>query len=61
MSRAYELTHTELTTVRKENKAQRELLQMRKNRKKGKRISLKGRFVFSTMMITLLRKFPAQG
>ncbi len=51
MSRAYELTHSELTTVRKENKAQRELFQMRKNRKKGKRILLKGRFVFSTQEV----------
>jgi len=56
MARAYELTHSELTTTRKEVVAQRELLRVRKNRKKGKRISLKGRFVFSTQEVLEIAK-----
>lgn len=51
MTRAYEMTHSELTTIRKEHSAQKELLHIRKTRKKGKRISLKGRFVFSTQEV----------
>lgn len=51
MTRALETTQSELTTLRKEVVAQRELLNSRKSRKSGKRIALKGRFVFSTQEV----------
>jgi hypothetical protein len=51
MTRALETTQSELTTIRKELAEQRELLQTRKKRKKGKRVALKGKFVFSTQEV----------
>ena len=48
MTRAFETTQSELTTIRKELTEQRELLQTRKKRKKGKRVALKRKFVFTT-------------
>lgn len=43
-----EKQNTELTTLRREIKEQKELIETRKKRKKGKRIALEGRFLFST-------------
>jgi hypothetical protein len=51
MTRALETTQSELVTIRKELAEQRELLQTRKKHKKGKRVALKGRFVFSTQEV----------
>jgi len=51
MTRALETTQSELITIRKELAEQRELLQTRKARKSGKRVKLKGRFVFSTQEV----------
>lgn len=51
MTRALETTQSELTTIRKELAEQRELLQARKKRKKGKRVALKGKFVFTTQEV----------
>ena len=51
MTRALETTQSELITIRKEFAEQRELLQTRKKRKKGKRVALKGKFVFSTQEV----------
>ena len=48
MTRAYEMTHNELVTARKQIAEQEKLLNTRKKRKKGKRVALKGKFVFST-------------
>lgn len=41
VTRAYEIASTELTTIRRELSAQRELLQARKKRQKGTRLTLK--------------------
>ena len=43
----FEATCSKNATLRKETKEQRELLKIRKNRSSGKRVALKGRFVFS--------------
>jgi hypothetical protein len=51
MTRALETTQSELTTIRKELAEQTELLQARKKRKKGKRVALKGKFVFTTQEV----------
>jgi DDE superfamily endonuclease len=48
MTKAYEATHSELVIARKRLAEQDELLQARKKRTKGKRVALKGKFVFST-------------
>ena len=48
MTRALETTQSTLVTIQKELAEQRELLQTRKARKTGKRVKLKGRFMFST-------------
>jgi hypothetical protein len=48
MAAAYETTHSELVIARKRLAEQDELLQARKKRTKGKRVALKGKFVFST-------------
>jgi hypothetical protein len=48
MTKAYETTHSELIIAQKRLAEQDELLQARKKRTKGKRIALKGKFVFST-------------
>lgn len=51
MTRAFEATQTELITLRKELADTKELLRTRKARKTGKRVALKGRFVFSTQEV----------
>jgi hypothetical protein len=51
MTRAFEATQSELSTLRKEVAEQQKLLQVRKKRLTGKRISLKGKFVFSTQEV----------
>lgn len=48
MTRAYEIATAEITTMRQHIKAQKELLEYRRNRKTGARISQKGKFVYST-------------
>ena len=48
---ALEKTQSENVLLRKENNEQRELLQQRKERKRGKRVALKGKFVFNTQEI----------
>lgn len=56
ITQALEMRNSELTTIRKENSAQKELLHIRKSRKKGKRIALKGRFIFSTQEVLEIAK-----
>ena len=51
MTCAFETTHSENVTLRKQVKEQEELLSTRKARNKGKRVALKGRFVFSTQEV----------
>lgn len=48
MTRALEMAQSKNVTLRKELKAQEELLRTRQNRRKGKRVVLKGKFVLST-------------
>jgi hypothetical protein len=48
---AFERTTSENTLLRKELTEARELLRVRKERKKGKRIAVKGKFVFNTKEI----------
>lgn len=48
---AFERTHSKVTILRKELAEARELLRVRKERKKGKRAAIKGRFVFNTKEI----------
>ena len=48
MTRALEIAQSENVTLRKELKAQEELLRTRQNRRKGKRVALKGKFVLSS-------------
>jgi hypothetical protein len=48
MTQAYESTHSELVIARKRLAEQDELLRARKRRTTGKRVALKGKFVFST-------------
>lgn len=48
MTQALEMTQSENVTLRKQVKEQQELLDMRKGQKRGKRVALKGKFVFST-------------
>lgn len=49
-------TQSELVTIRKELIKQRALLQTRKARKHGKRVALKGRFVFGTEEVLQIAK-----
>jgi hypothetical protein len=51
LTQAFEATCSKNATLRKETKEQRELLKIRKNRSSGKRVALKGRFVFSTQEV----------
>jgi hypothetical protein len=51
LTQAFEAMCTKNTTLRKENAEQRELLKKRKNCASGKRVALKGRFVFSTQEV----------
>jgi hypothetical protein len=48
---ALERTTSEVALLRKENTEFRELLRVRKERKKGKRVAIKGKFVFNTTEI----------
>jgi hypothetical protein len=48
---AFERTTSEVALLRKENTEFRELLRVRKERKKGKRVAIKGKFVFNTKEI----------
>lgn len=48
MTRALEMTQSENVTLRKRIAGQDELLRTRKSRRTGKRVALKGKFVFST-------------
>ena len=48
-------------SLRKENSEQRELLNTRKKRKKGKRVAIEGRFVFNTEeVLEVVRKAEAE-
>ncbi|KAK0839487.1 hypothetical protein LTR91_023567 [Friedmanniomyces endolithicus] len=59
---ALEKTVSENTLLRKENTEQRELLETRKKRTKGKRVAIEGRFVFNTEEILEgVRKAEAEG
>jgi len=51
MSRAFETTQSENVTLRQQLKEAEALLSTRKIRKTGKRVALKGRFVFSTQEV----------
>jgi hypothetical protein len=48
---AFERTTSEVALLRKELTEARELLRIRKERKKGKRVAVKGKFVFNTKEI----------
>jgi hypothetical protein len=48
---AFERTVSEVALLRKENAEYRELSRVRKERKKGKRVAIKGKFVFNTQEI----------
>lgn len=48
---AFERTVSEVALLRKENAEYRELSRVRKERKKGKRVAIKGKFVFNTKEI----------
>jgi hypothetical protein len=54
MSRAFELTHSDNVTLRKQPKEAEGLLNTRKFRTTGKRVALRGRFVFSTQELQKL-------
>ena len=56
MTRLFETTHSELSTLQKQVEQQQELLSARKNRTKGKRVALKGKFVFSTEEVLKIAK-----
>ena len=58
---AFERTTSENALLRKENAEFRELLRIRKERKKGKRVAIKGKFVFNTQeMLELVEKAEAE-
>jgi hypothetical protein len=58
---ALERTTSENALLRKENAEYRELLRVRKERKKGKRVAIKGKFVFNTQeMLELVKKAEAE-
>ncbi|KYG41202.1 hypothetical protein M433DRAFT_159330, partial [Acidomyces richmondensis BFW] len=61
ITRAFETTQSELATVRKELANIRELLRTRKARKTGKRVALKGRFVFSTQEVLEIARQAEEG
>jgi DDE superfamily endonuclease len=61
MTQAYELTHSELIAARRQNSKLQELLHKRKERKKGKRIAVKGKFVFTTQeVLDIVQKVEAE-
>jgi hypothetical protein len=51
---AFERTTSQNALLRKENAEYKELLRVRKERKKGKRVAIKGKFVFNTQEILRL-------
>ncbi|KAM0711415.1 hypothetical protein Q7P35_002155 [Cladosporium inversicolor] len=51
MTRILEMTQSENAVLRRELAEARELLRSRKNRRKGKRVALQGKFVFSTQEV----------
>ena len=51
LTSSYEKSNTERTLLRNENTEVRELLRYRKERTKGKRVAIKGKFVFNTREI----------
>jgi hypothetical protein len=53
---AFERTTSENALLRREVNEARELLRVRKERKKGKRVAIKGKFVFNTQEILGLVK-----
>lgn len=58
---ALEKSNSEITLLRKENSQQRELLETRKKRTKGKRVALQGKFVFNTEeILEVVRKAEAE-
>jgi hypothetical protein len=58
---AFERTTSEVALLRKENTEFRELLRIRKERKNGKRVAIKGKFVFNTKeMLELVEKAEAE-
>jgi hypothetical protein len=58
---ALERTTSENALLRKENAEYRELLRVLKERKKGKRVAIKGKFVFNTQeMLELVKKAEAE-
>ena len=48
MINTYKITYSTVTTIRKKLKQKNELLNTRKKRKRGKRVAIKGKFVFIT-------------
>ncbi len=62
MTRALGTTHSELVTIRNELAEHRELLQTCENYRNGKRVKLKGQFVFSTQeVLETAREAEARG
>jgi len=58
---AFEKVVTENALLRKENAEFRQLSQVRKERKKGKRIAIKGKFVFNSKeLLDLIAKAEAE-
>jgi hypothetical protein len=53
---AHERAHSEITLLQKENTEQRELLEARKKRTKGKRVALGSRYVFTTAEVLAIVK-----
>lgn len=61
LTQAYEMTHSELTTIRKQVAAQSKLLYTRKKRTTGKRVALEGRFIFSKQeVVEIAQKAEAE-
>jgi len=58
---AFERTISKVALLRKENAEYRELPRVRKERKKGKRVAIKGKFVFDTQeILNLVEKAEAE-
>ena len=51
MGAAFERIVSEIGLLRKENSEYKELLRVRRERKKGKRVAIKGKFIFNTKEI----------
>ena len=54
MTQAYETTHSELIIARRQLSEQQKLLNNRKKHKRGKRVALKGKFVFTTEEVLMI-------